>query len=50
MPSDPERRVTRHKRHARVEAVESAVDRVITPAPCHEVIKSEFTVVTSGHQ
>src|SRR5215217_1659135 len=39
MPSEPERRVPRNKRHARVETAESVGDRVTTPPPCPEAIK-----------
>ena len=39
MPSKPDRRVTRNKRHARVETAESANVRVITPRPSNDTIK-----------
>lgn len=39
MPSEPERRVTRNKRHARVEFAESAGDRVTTPPHSQQAIK-----------
>jgi len=39
MPSEPERRVIRNKRHARVETAEAAGNRLITPAPHHEAVK-----------